>query len=93
MLARGGRQARRLQMNVVRRGVDDRVDAPIFEDRLVAWRRSAAVLGRERLSLRFGAGVARRDGEFPRSDDRVRQHIGPPPHPDAGNGHRHECHS
>src|SRR5262245_65580356 len=50
VLAGLGRGARRLQVRVVRRGVDDRFDRAIFQDRLVARRRGALVLR--------GAGIA-----------------------------------
>src|SRR6266487_4718453 len=84
MLARRRRAASRLEVRVVRRGVDDRLDRAVLQDRLVAWRRSATVLRGEGLALALRARVARDDFQFLRALDSVGKDVRPPAHADAG---------
>src|SRR6185503_17559193 len=78
------RRARGLQVHVVRRGVDDRVDVAVLQDGLVAGRGGATVFRSERFALVFGARVASHDLELLRALDRVGEYVRPPAHADAG---------
>ena len=92
VLGRRGGGARGFQMRVVRRGVDDRLDCAIFQDRLVARRRLAAVFGGEGPAFLFGARVAGDDFEFFGPLGGVGENVRPPAHPDAGDPKRLERH-
>src|SRR5882724_11525251 len=81
------RSDRRFEMDRVRRGVDDRLDAAVIEDLFVGPRRAAAVFGRKFLALVLGAAVARRDRELAGALDGIGKHIRPPAHADARDLH------
>src|SRR5262249_9086927 len=87
VLAGLGRGARGLQVHGIRRGVDDRLDGAIGEHGLVGGIGAAAVLRGELVALVGRAGIATGDGELARALDRVGEHVGPPPHADAGHFH------
>ena len=75
VLAGPGRGARGLAVHAVRRGVDDRLDALVFEDLLVRPRRLAAVLGRELCRAFPRAAEAGGDLQLAGALDGVGEHI------------------
>src|SRR6266516_4882687 len=75
-------------MRIVRRGVDDRLDRAVLQHRLVARRRSAAVLRGKGTALVLRARVAGDDPQLLRSLDRVGEDVRPPAHADAGDAQR-----
>ena len=80
VLAGRGGEAGGLEMRVVGRGVDDRLDRIVLEDLIVARRRPAAVFCREGAALVFGAGEAGDDLDLGRALGGVGQHVRPPAH-------------
>src|SRR5215510_8387454 len=88
MLARLGRRPRRLQMDVVGGGIDDRLDGRVGEDRLIARRSLAAVLLGKGPPLVIRSGEAGRNLDLAGSFDGVGQHIRPPAHADRGYAYR-----
>ena len=75
---------RRLEMHIVRRGVDDRFDRRIGEDRFIALRLRAAVFFRESRALVGGAREAGHDLELVGAFAGVGEHIRPPANPKNG---------
>ena len=78
----------RLDVSVVRRGIDDRFDAGILQNHLVVRRRRATVLRGKGAALVLRACVAGDDPQLLRSLDRVGEDIRPPAHADAGDAQR-----
>src|SRR5262249_5178399 len=89
VLARSGGGAGGLEMGGVGRRVDDRLDALVPEHLFVRVGSLAAVFLRERVPFLGGAAVAGGDRHRVRPLDGVRQHVGPTPHPRAGDPNRH----
>ena len=92
MLARRRGGACGLEMHVVRRRVDDRVDRRIGQHLFVARRRPALVFGGKGGALVGRARIARRDLDPVRARHGVGQHVRPPTHADASHAKRFVCH-
>src|SRR6185295_17227593 len=75
------------EMRIVGRRIDYSFDAFVFQNRIKGRRRAATVFRRKRIALFFGSRVAGHDFQPARALDRVRKHVGPPPHPDTGDPH------
>jgi len=83
VLARPGGGARRLEVRVVRRGVDDGLDAAVVQHRLVARSNVASVLRREGAPFLLRSRVTRDDLKAAGTGDGVGQHVRPPPQAEA----------